>query len=254
MGQVLQRTHAVLFDYRVCRSRWHWPKWRAALLCGSFLLLDLPFFLSNLGKIADGGWMPLSVGLVMLAIMHTWKIGRSEITARVYSEATESVDLSQIARSRNITRIPGSAVFMVTNAKGTPLALLHHLKTNRVLQQTAVLLTVTAEEVPVVRDSERLTIEPLGQGIWRAIGRYGYMETPDVTNLVERIAKTGVPLSCETTVFYFNREMILTGGDAAMFEWQKKLYAFLSRNAQPVKDYYRLMPTQIIEIGLPVQL
>ena len=44
------------------------------------------------------------------------------------------------------------------------------------------------------------------------------------------------------------------GGNARRWEWQKNLYAFLSRNARPVKDYYQIMPTQIIEIGLPVQL
>jgi KUP system potassium uptake protein len=63
-----------------------------------------------------------------------------------------------------------------------------------------------------------------------------------------------VALNLGSTTFYFNREMIITGGNARMFEWQKRLYAFLSRNASPVKDYYHLMPTQIIEIGLPVQL
>ncbi|OIR18717.1 Low affinity potassium transport system protein kup [mine drainage metagenome] len=240
--------------FRVCRSRWRWPAWRAGLLCASFLALDIPFFVSNLDKIADGGWMPLSVALAVLLVMVTWKTGRSEIMTRVYSEDTESLDLAQIARSRSITRIPGSAVFMVASVKGTPLALLHHLKTNRVLQRTAVLLTVLAEEVPFVPENAKLTIESLGEGIWRAVGRFGYMESPDVADLVRRIAATGVPLDCDSAAFYFNREMILTGGDAPMFEWQKRLYAFLSRNAQPVKDYYRLMPTQIIEIGLPVQL
>jgi KUP system potassium uptake protein len=57
-----------------------------------------------------------------------------------------------------------------------------------------------------------------------------------------------------STAFIFNREMIMTGGNARMWEWQKRLYGLLSRNAQPVKDYYRIMPSQIIEIGLPLQL
>lgn len=76
----------------------------------------------------------------------------------------------------------------------------------------------------------------------------------DVAKLCERIAFQGVPLNLQATTFYFNREMIISGGNTRMFEWQKSLYAFLSRNARPVKDYYRILPTQIIEIGLPVQL
>ena len=143
---------------------------------------------------------------------------------------------------------------MVATPKGTPLALLHHLKANKCLQQTVVLLTILTEEVPQVDDEERMSLEHLGEGVWRAIGRYGYMESPDVAKLCERIQHQGVPLHPHATTFYFNREMIVTGGNARMFEWQKTLYAFLSRNARPVKDYYRILPTQIIEIGLPVQL
>ena len=146
------------------------------------------------------------------------------------------------------------AIFMVATPKGTPLALLHHLKANKCLQQTVVLLTITTDEIPHVDDEERFTLDSLGEGIWRAIGRYGYMESPDVSRLVERVRAQGVPVNPQATTFYFNREMIISGGNARMFEWQKSLYAFLSRNARPVKDYYQIMPTQIIEIGLPVQL
>ena len=143
---------------------------------------------------------------------------------------------------------------MVATPKGTPLALLHHLKANKCLQHTVVLLTITTEDVPQVPDEDRFSLDNMGEGVWRAIGRYGYMESPDVSKLVERIRAQGVPVNLQATTFYFNREMIITGGDARMFEWQKALYAFLSRNARPVKDYYRILPTQIIEIGLPVQL
>jgi KUP system potassium uptake protein len=132
--------------------------------------------------------------------------------------------------------------------------LLHHLKANKTLQKTVVLLTITTEEVPTHPDENRLTLEEHGEGVWRAIGRYGYMESPDVADLCSRIVARGVPLKDNATTFYFNREMILTGGDAPMFAWQKAYYAFLSRNAQPVKDYYQVMPTQIIEIGMPMQL
>ena len=48
--------------------------------------------------------------------------------------------------------------------------------------------------------------------------------------------------------------MIITDGSAPMWKWQKNLYSLLSRNARPVKDYYQITPSQIIEIGLPIQL
>lgn len=240
--------------YQVTRSRWGWSLWKSASLCGIFLVAELALFLANLEKLPYGGWLPLGIAALVLAVMYTWKIGRSEISEKVYSGAINELELSSIAKSKNITRVAGSAVFMVATPKGTPLALLHHLKANKCLQNTVVLLTIMTEDIPQVDDEERLTLDSLGEGVWRAIGRYGYMESPDVAKLVERIKNQGVPLQLMSTTFYFNREMIITGGNARMWEWQKKLYAFLSRNAHPVKDYYQIMPTQIIEIGLPIQL
>lgn len=240
--------------YHVTRSHWHWPLWKSLSLCGFFMAVDLSFFGANLHKIGDGGWLPIGVGVGILAVMHTWKSGRNEIQDKVYGGAITELELSSVARSKSIVRVPGSAVFMVATPKGTPLALLHHLKANKCLQQLVVLLTISTSEVPHVDDADRLTVEDLGEGVWRAIGRYGYMESPDVGLLVERIRKLGVPINPAATTYYFNREMIITGGSARMWEWQKNLYAVLSRNATPVKDYYQILPTQIIEIGLPVQL
>jgi KUP system potassium uptake protein len=244
-------TFALFF---VARRHWKMPLWQALPMCLFFVLIDLSFFIANLNKFLDGGWLPLAIGAMMLAVMHTWKSGRNEIQEKVYGGAITELELSSIARSKNIVRVSGSAVFMVATPKGTPLALLHHLKANKCLQHTVVLLTILTEEVPTVDDEERMTLESMGEGVWRAIGRYGYMESPDVSRIVDRIRGQGVPINPQATTFYFNREMILSGGNARMFEWQKALYAFLSRNARPVKDYYRIMPTQIIEIGLPVQL
>jgi KUP system potassium uptake protein len=236
------------------RRRWGWSLPAALGVCVLFGIVDLTFLLANLPKISDGGWLPLAIAAVLFAIMHTWKSGRSEIQDRVYSSAVTELELSSIARSKNIVRVPGSAVFMVGTPKGTPLALLHHLKANKCLQQTVVLLTITTQDVPEVGEDERMTLDSMGEGVWRAIGRYGYMESPNVSRLIERIKAQGVPIKPMGTTYYFNREMIITGGNARMFEWQKNLYAFLSRNATPVKDYYQILPTQIIEIGLPVQL
>ncbi len=240
--------------YRVTRYRWRWSWLHAAGLAGVFLVVDLALLKSNLHKFFDGGWLPLAMAVVILAIMHAWRRGRDEIQEKVYGSAVAELDLASIARSKNIVRVPGSAVFMVATPKGTPLALLHHLKANKCLQQNAVLLTILTEEVPAVDEEERMCLESIGEGVWRAVVRYGYMESPDVAKMVERIKAQGVPLNLSATTFYFNREMIILGGNARMFEWQKGLYAFLSRNASPVKDYYRILPTQIIEIGLPVQL
>lgn len=250
-GTMAVTTFALFF---VASRRWHWRSWQAALMCLAFWCVDLGFFFANVPKFFDGGWLPIALGLTLLATMVTWKSGRLEIQEKVYGDAVNDLELGDIAKSSHIIRVPGSAVFMVGTPKGCPLALLHHLKANKCLQETVVLLTILTEEVPSVDEEERMTLECKGEGVWRAIGRYGYMESPNVANLCERIRAQGVAVNTQSTTFYFNREMIIGGGNARMFEWQKALYAFLSRNARPVKDYYQILPTQIIEIGLPVQL
>jgi KUP system potassium uptake protein len=240
--------------FLVVRRRWRWPLGLAGPLCGAFLLVDGAFFAANADKIAEGGWFPLAIGAALLAVMHTWKSGRDEIFARVYGNSVTETELINIAQSSHLVRVPGAAVFMVGSPKGTPIALLHHVKANRCLHRTIVLLSIITEDVPVIHPTEQLVLREIGEGIWRAVGRYGYMESPDVGVLMERIKAQGVPIVPRAATFIFNREMIITGGNAKMWEWEKRLYGFLSRNARPAKDYYRITPTQIIEIGLPLQL
>jgi KUP system potassium uptake protein len=240
--------------YFVARRAWKWPLWKALGLCSLFAVVDLTFLYANFHKIADGGWLPIGIGVAVLAIMHTWKSGKFQIFRRVYANEITEEELRRIAASKHIVRVRGSAVFMAGNPTGTPLVLLHHVKANKVLHETVVLLSIVTEEVPQVAETERLHVHEIGEGVWRGVAHYGYMESPDVSALIGQIREAGVPLKPSEATYYFNREMIITGGDTPMPEWQKHFYGFLSRNARQARDYYQLPPMQIIEVGLPIQL
>jgi KUP system potassium uptake protein len=247
-------TMTTIAFYFVARRRWRWSRLTAGMLCAAFLAIDLSLFTANIPKIAHGGWLPLATGVGILLLMHVWKRGREIIFDRVYGRGLEDLEVSTLFADGSVHRVDGTAVFMASNPRGTPLALLHHLKANHCIQKTVVLLSIAAEPEPHVPDEGRLTFSSHGHGVWRAIGRYGYMESPDVAALVERLRAAGVKIEPMSTTYYFNREMVLTGGNSPLWEWQKSSYAFLSRNARPAKDYFRIPPNQIIEIGLPIQL
>ncbi|SDT85831.1 KUP system potassium uptake protein [Verrucomicrobium sp. GAS474] len=240
--------------YRTTRYRWEWPRVAAVPLCVTFLLVDLTFFGANLPKFQEGGWLPLLIGGFILTIMVTWKRGRAEILRHILKQDIDvSLIVSEIEQE-NIHRVAGCAVFMSAVPKGTPIALLHHLKANRCLHKTVLLLTLSVEGVPRIPKEESVHVEDLGGGLWRVIARYGYMDTPNGPTLLAQLAAHGIEINPRATTYFFNRETIIPGGKARMWPWQKELYRVLSQNARPARDYFGIPPNQIIEMGLPVQL
>ena len=181
----------VLFFW-VARRLWGWTPLRTALLCGSFLLLELAFCGANLLKVAHGGWFPLVVAAGIFTLMSTWRTGRAILHGRLqHSLVPWKMFLDEIRNSPPL-RVAGTAVFMAGNPDGTPLALLHNLKHNKVLHERLVVLTILTEEVPRVAAAERVQVECDMPGIYRVKARYGFMEEPSVPEVLEACRASGL--------------------------------------------------------------
>jgi KUP system potassium uptake protein len=243
-----------LLLFRVERERWGWPLWASALFTGGFLAVDLAFFGANIVKIPHGGWFPLVVGAVIFTLMSTWKTGRRVLAERL-STGTLPVELFlKDVAARPPHRVPGTAVFMYGNPAGTPPALLHSLKHYKVLHERTVFLSVSTEEVPHLRDGERLEVTELGHGFYRIGIRFGFMEEPDVPGALAGVKVEGLDLSPGRTSYFLGRETLIPSNERGMAPWREKLFALMSRNARPATAFFSLPPNRVVELGAQIRL
>ena len=244
----------ILF-YVVATERWRWSAWVVAPLCGVFLVVDAAFFSANIIKVEHGGWLPLLIALGIFTLMSTWKHGRKILGERLAEETLDmDLFLADIER-RGPVRVPGTAVFMTGNPKGVPPALLHNLKHNHVLHQRVVLVTIVTEEVPRVRADHRLKVIDLGQGLYRLVAHYGFMETPHVPRLLESAKPAGLEFPVMETTFFLGWETVIpSSSHPGMARWREWLFALMSRNAQRATAYFRIPVNRVVELGQEVEI
>ena len=245
--------------FAISTGRWQIPAGRALLLTAVFLTIDVGFLGANMVKVQHGGWVPLLLGVVLFTLMTTWKRGRDILRERMVDIALPLDDfLADIGR-RSPVRVPGTAVFMTSEAAGVPVVLLHHLKHNKVLHETVILLSIVTDDVPEVPRMERVKIEAIGQGFFRAIGHYGFMETADVKEVLQRCRDSGIAARPLDTSYYLGREQLIPRrgpwkkGGLSMSIFRKKLFAVMSRNARSATEYFQLPPNRVVELGTQME-
>jgi KUP system potassium uptake protein len=244
----------ILF-YVVARRRWHWPAAAAIPVAAFFIIIDLTFFTANMLKVAHGGWFPLLVSACILFLMLTWRKGRRVLRGRLGEMCIPLDDFLSDLKSQKITRVAGTGVYMSGNRHGTPLAMLHNLKHNKVLHEQVVVLTVQTEEVPYLTNSkDRVAVEKLEGGFWRVQVHFGFMEKPDVPSALESVKGTGVRFTPMRTTYFIGRETILATRKLGLSSWRGSIFAWMTRNAGDVTSYFCLPPNGVVELGARVEV
>lgn len=242
--------------YFAARGQWGWSRARALPLVLLALAVEGAFFGANISKIPYGGWFPLVVGTVIFTVMTTWRKGRELILREQEASALSQEDfLASLALGRGPLRVPGTAVFMSGSRGRTPVAMLHNLKHNKVLHERVIFLTLVTDNVPYVAREDQVELETLGEGIFRITGHYGFMQEPDVPQLLRR-ARALCDFQCDAgeATFFLGRETIVPSKQRGMALWREHLFAFLSKIAQPPSGYFKLPENRVVELGMRVKI
>jgi KUP system potassium uptake protein len=195
----------------------------------------------------------------VFALLSTWKRGREALAAMLKESGLPlELFLSDVARRRP-QRVRGTAVFMTSNLGAAPPVLLHHLKHNKVLHERVLLVSIVTEEIPAVPAAERVAVRPIGSGFYQVIGRYGFMETPNVPKLLASgpaatIPGPGLDRSEMETTYYLGRETLLPDGPSRLARWRKRLFIVMARNAVTASQFFGLPPNRVVEMGAQIQL
>ncbi|EIZ8956976.1 low affinity potassium transporter Kup [Cronobacter sakazakii] len=237
------------------RKNWHWSRILVGLMVVAFLCVDVPLFSANLEKLFSGGWLPLSLGLVMFIIMTTWKSERFRLLRRMH-EHGNSLDamITSLEKSPPV-RVPGTAVYMSRALNVIPFALLHNLKHNKVLHERVILLTLRTEDAPYVHNVKRVTLEQLSPTFWRVVASYGWRETPNVEEIFHRCGLEGLSCRMMETSFFMSHESLIIGDKRPWYlRLRGKLFLLLQRNALRAPDQFEIPPNRVIELGTQVEI
>ncbi|HNN91942.1 MAG TPA: potassium transporter Kup [Pseudomonadota bacterium] len=244
---------SILFGV-VAHEVWGWTLRRTLLLVGFFLVIDISFFAANLAKFAHGGWIPMVLALAIYVLMTTWKAGRQALEEFVMS-ASLPIDLFMMdLESQRPPRVKGTAVFMTSNPEGAPVVLLHHFKHNKVLHEQVVLLSVVTDRVPEVPRQKRVQVKEMGQGFYQVVAHYGFMQMPNVPDVLRCCREAGLVTAESDTSYYLGRETLLNTGKSGLWRWRKALFGVLSRNARPATQFFSIPPNRVVEMGAQIEI
>jgi KUP system potassium uptake protein len=231
---------------------WRWSPFTAAALMAPFLLIDLTFLSANMLKVVEGGWVPLALGGVVMLVMYTWRRGTKILYDKTRRLETPLEDLVRMLERKPPQRVPGTAVFLTSDPKSAPTALMHSLKHYKVLHEKNVIISVETTHTPRVEADKRVRIEQVGATFMRIMLRFGYMETPNIPRALAIARKLGWQFDIMSTSFFLSRRALRPAPHSGMPRWQDRLFIWLARSANDATDYFQIPTDRVVEVGTQV--
>ncbi len=244
-----------ILAYFVMTGVWKWSKKRSGLIMVALLVVDLAFVAACATKIPTGGWFPIVMATMIFTLLATWHRGRELLAERVHSD-TIPLDLfiGSVLGDHPPVRVEGTAIFMTSFLDGVPRALLHNMLHNHVLHERVVLLNVAVTTTPHVLPGERIKLEKLDGGFYRASLRFGYKDDPNVPAALHACGAYGLPIEMMETSFFLGRDSLAVRKPTKMGKWRQKLFMVMYRNAGNAADYFGIPPNRVVELGTQIEL
>ncbi len=233
---------------------WRWPLWGAlALVCG-FLSIDISFFIANLYKVLDGGYVPLLLGATTFVVMWTWARGSAILTAKTHRDSIPMADLIKMLEKSKPVRVPGTAVFLTSDPSVAPSSFMHNLKHNKVLHERVVMMCVRTKPTPRIPASHRYEIQTLSPDFVTVLLQFGYMESPRIPAALAAMRKAGLKFDIMTTSFFLGRRTLKPAQNSGMPHWQDLLFIALAKQAASAPDFFHIPSDRVVELGAQMKV
>lgn len=242
--------------YIAMREVWQWSILKAGLVAAVFIIVDMSFFIANLSKILEGGYVPIILALFVYGLMLTWHKGTKTIANRLNESAQPITTFMEQLEKEQIARVPGTAVFLTRALEGIPPVLQWHVKKNHALQKNLLILRSTTQSIPWVKSTERFVIKQICPNVWRMVVSYGFMQRPNIPKVIERVIKCNPELDINDLTYYLGHETIIARsyGKIKLPRLVGKIFAFMQRNALHETEYFQLPIDKVVEIGRQVEI
>jgi KUP system potassium uptake protein len=230
-------------------EKWKWPKWVAVTLAAFFLIPDAVFFSSNLIKIGEGGWFPMLVGILAFTLTSTWRRGSMLVKDKLKENLPTTDEFLEKYRHNPIPRIKGTAVYLTESLDRVPRAFFAQLEHYDVLHEKVIFLTLLTESIPQVPADAVIEKRDLGQGFYRVISRYGFMDKRDMADIFNLLnARKLMDLDIRSTSFILGRTYVKPEG-LQMNSLRSAIFAFVLRNSVPVTEFIKIPTDRVVELG-----
>jgi KUP system potassium uptake protein len=236
----------------VAATQWNWPKWQVAAVFGLILVTDLAFVAGNMTKVPQGGWIPLTLGALLYFIFMTWRNGRLELRAALAKLAVPRSELPKLVAG--VQRVPGTGVFLASNAALVPSALIRNIEHNGVVHQRVIILNVEIADTPRQDPAGRLQIEEPVPGVYYITARFGFMETPDVAEALKACRTRGLRVFTEDSSFFVGRHVVRARPLPGVRGLQRRLFARMQQYSTQAAEFFRMPFRDVVVLNTAVEI